>query len=132
LANKNVYILNFLKRTTDYAHWPEPRRSRRRAAAIEESDVIIQLCESDRIIPIIEEPIAVVAALLEQCQYFVGVDNGIKHLAWALGVPLTLLMPEVPDRQFILRWIPDLHRIACISNKEDIEKHVNEAVLHVR
>ena len=47
---------------------------------------------------------------LRNSKLFVGVDNGIKHLAWALQKPLFYFVPEVPTPMFALRWMPDAHR----------------------
>jgi ADP-heptose:LPS heptosyltransferase len=56
-------------------------------------------------------PIEVIAALLSRCRYFVGGDNGIKHLAWALDIPRTFFVKERPPRLDVLRWMPDVHRL---------------------
>jgi hypothetical protein len=64
-----------------------------------------------RIVPCADLPIELVAALLSRCTYFVGGDNGIKHLAWALDIPLTFFVKERPTRLDILRWMPDVHRM---------------------
>jgi Glycosyltransferase family 9 (heptosyltransferase) len=62
-----------------------------------------------RIVPCADLPIEVVAALLRRCSAFVGGDNGLKHLAWALDVPRTFFVKERPKRPDILRWMPDVH-----------------------
>lgn len=64
-----------------------------------------------RIVPCADLPIGVVASLLERCRYFVGGDNGIKHLAWALDIPRTFFVKDPPPRLDILRWMPDVHRM---------------------
>ena len=64
-----------------------------------------------RIVPCADLPIEVVASLLTRCRYFVGGDNGIKHLAWALDIPRTFFIKAPPPRLDILRWMPDVHRM---------------------
>jgi hypothetical protein len=64
-----------------------------------------------RIVPCADLPIEVVASLLTRCRYFVGGDNGIKQLAWALDVPRTFFVKAAPPRLDILRWMPDVHRM---------------------
>jgi len=64
-----------------------------------------------RIVPCADLPIEVVASLLTRCRYFVGGDNGIKQLAWALDIPRTFFVKAPPPRLDILRWMPDVHRM---------------------
>ena len=69
------------------------------------------------------------AALINRCRYFVGLDNGIKHLAWALGVPLTLLYPMYPSTDNIVRWLPDIHRMLLFDcSDDDLEMHLTDAL----
>jgi hypothetical protein len=131
-------VLNIFSRSTDFPHWPEPERSQRRKISREESEVISELSSWDeRIIPIVDQPIAVVAALLEMCRYFVGVDNGIKHLAWALGISHTLILPHVSDFNrpenvheitFVLHWIPDFDRTLALNCADQVAIHTREAI----
>jgi hypothetical protein len=122
LEDPRVYILNFFSRTFDFPHWPEPFRSERRANIVGECDSMAEICEwSDRILPVVDESIPTVAALLRRCSYFIGVDNGIKHLAWALGVPRTFLSLPNPDREFILRWVPDLNHLLMVTDSAEID-----------
>jgi Glycosyltransferase family 9 (heptosyltransferase) len=122
LEDPRVYVLNIFSRTFDFPHWPEPNRSERRARLVEESDFIAKLCEwSDRILPVVDEGIPTIAALVRRCSYFIGVDNGIKHLAWALDVPITFLCLGNPDREFILRWVPDLNNLLTVTNSTEID-----------
>lgn len=47
-------------------------------------------------------PLALVAALLERCESFVGNDSGVAHLAAGLGVPSVVLFgPSLPQH-----WAP--------------------------
>jgi ADP-heptose:LPS heptosyltransferase len=70
-----------------------------------------------------------VAALIKRCRYFVGLDNGIKHLAWALGVPLTCLYPIYPSTEHIVRWLPDIHRMLLFDcREEDLAAHLTDAL----
>lgn len=130
LENPAVRILNVFTRNHDFPHWPEPMRTRRREAAAQEAEVLAQMSDwsPGRIVPIIDEPVAVVAALLVRSQYFIGVDNGVKHLAWALNVPRTYVNPWPPDRTFILQWAPDYHRMLLLNGPQhELMAHVAEA-----
>lgn len=110
LEKDELLILNIFTRQFGFQHWPKERRAEREAAVSEEASLFLEMERwSTRIISIIDEPIPVVAAILRKTSYFVGVDNGIKHLAWALGVPTTTLFPVRPNPDFILRWVPDYH-----------------------
>jgi ADP-heptose:LPS heptosyltransferase len=116
LEDPDLYILNIYSRKFDFPHWPESERARRRAYIVELSEISAEMCEwSNRILPIVDEDIPTVAALLGKCSYFIGVDNGIKHLAWTLGVPLTFFYPSAPSLFHILRVIPDIHRMRDFS-----------------
>ena len=77
----------------------------------------------------VDFPISVVAALIKKCSYFIGVDNGIKHLAWALGITHTFFTPDVSkDYHYVLRWIPDYHRHLLFNYaKKDFLRHLQEA-----
>jgi Glycosyltransferase family 9 (heptosyltransferase) len=134
LEDHQVYILNMFSRVFDFPHWPDTERMERRKQIIELSEVNAEICEwSDRIFPIVDEKITTVAALLKRCSYFIGVDNGIKHLAWALDIPRTFFFPFVPDREYVLRWIPDSNRMLIAHNKilpvtqviQAVKKHLN-------
>lgn len=130
LSDERVIILNLFTSTYDYPRWPEPLRAQRRAAAIEDALFHLELAQlSDRVIPCVDLPIATVAALLERCRYFIGVDNGIKHLAWALGIPHTFFHPDKPELAYVLRWIPDLHRMLLFDSSDAaLEDHVRAAI----
>ena len=75
----------------------------------------------ERIIPVVDQPIALVAALLHLSRYFIGVDNGIKHLARALDKPHSLIAPSPPDLSrpeaclLVPHWVPDFHRMLVLS-----------------
>jgi hypothetical protein len=128
LRSPSAILLNFFTTSYDFAHWPEPQRTARRVAVREGANVLWDLCALDRrVIPCVDLPISVVAALLNECSYYVGVDNGLKHLAWALGVPCTYFHPEKPDMRHILRWMPDVHRMLlfdCIGPA--LESHMRD------
>jgi hypothetical protein len=72
-----------------------------------------------RIVPYADLPIEVVAALLTRCGAFIGADNGIKHLAWALDVPRTFFVKERPKLLDALRRMPDVHRMLTFDCPDD-------------
>jgi hypothetical protein len=113
LDDSRVIVLNFMTSSYDFSHWPPADRISRRQRSIAESAHLVRLCHgiSHRIVPCVDVPLLTVAALLAHCRYFIGVDNGIKHMAWALDVPHTFLHTTKPDILYAARWIPDLHRI---------------------
>ena len=77
--------------------------------------------------------ISLVAGLLAKCRYFIGVDNGIKHLAWALNVPHTVFLPHPPGARFILRWMPDFDRSLLLGcTKAELARHVDDARAAIR
>lgn len=119
LDDPRVVILNLFTSSYDFAHWPDEDRVARRRAAREAALFLGRLSHlSDRIIACADLPLPVVAAILTRTCYFLGLDNGIKHLAWALGVPHTLLHPIAPDFPRIARWMPDLHRMLRLDDDE--------------
>jgi hypothetical protein len=112
LDDPRVVVLNLFTSVYDFAHWPEADRARRCRASIEAAAFLQDLGTfSDRIIACVDLPLTLVAGLLARSRYFIGVDNGIKHLAWALDVPRTFLHPTKPDILRVIRWMPDLHRL---------------------
>jgi hypothetical protein len=129
LEQPEVIILNFFTSTYDFTHWQEPRRTERRLIAERGGRFLKSLSRlSDRIRPCADLPLPVVAALIKRCRYFVGLDNGIKHLAWALGVPLTCLHPIYPSTEYIVRWLPDIHRMLLFDcREEDLAAHLADA-----
>jgi len=131
LRNPQVVVLNVFTDAMDFPHWPEPERTKRREQAHAEAEVQRELCQRDkRVIPVANQPIATVAALLERCSYFIGVDNGIKHIAWALGVPHSVVIPRLPEFDtpqtilFFMRWVPDFHRVLILNRPDDFASHV--------
>jgi hypothetical protein len=72
-----------------------------------------------RIVPCADLPIEVVAALLTRCRAFLGTDNGIKHLAWALDIPRTFFVKERPKVLEALRWMPDVHRMLTFDCSDE-------------
>jgi hypothetical protein len=129
LTIPGVRFAHFYCTGFDYPHWPSRERECRAQVAAEElrANRIVDGW-NERIIPIVDQPLAIVAALLARCSYFIGVDNGLKHLAWALGVPRTVLVPVLPDPLFVVRWIPDYHRVVPLDSKlEKVNRHAEEA-----
>jgi hypothetical protein len=119
LSDPRVVVLNLFSTSYDFAHWPSPERERRRQLSLDESAWLARLAQrSARIVSCVDLPLPTVAALLTRCHYFVGVDNGIKHLAWALDVPHTFLHPCKPDVLQMVRWMPDLNRILLFDCQE--------------
>lgn len=131
LEDPRVVVLNMFTSSYDYPHWPEPDRTRRRSTSVSDGAFLCKLCAmSNRIIPCVNLPITTIAALLTRCRYFIGVDNGIKHLAWALGVPRTYFHPVKPSMQHVLRWMPDVHRMLLFGcSRTDLEKHIDAALM---
>jgi len=127
----NTHLLHFYTRRHRFPHWPEPDRSRREQQAHMETAVLEEITGwySDRCTAIIDEEISIVAALLARCNYFIGVDNGIKHLAWALGVPRTWIVPyRGLAQQWILRYAPDYHRMLQLGcSVGELERHIAAA-----
>jgi hypothetical protein len=131
LEDSRVIVLNLYVRRFDYAHWPQDYATARAARTAEEAEAIATFGDChERIKAVADAPIQTVAAILERCRYFIGFDNGIKHLAWALGIPHTLFMTELPDRSFTLRWVPDYHRVLTFNCGEDeITSHAEDAAI---
>jgi hypothetical protein len=118
LKYPGLAVLNIFAKRHDFPHWPEPERTRRREAGIAEAEVLEGLSNAyqSRILSVADEPVQVIAALLSRCRYFIGVDNGIKHLAWALRVPLTFISTWPPDPMFVLKYYPDYHRMVLLDD----------------
>lgn len=115
LRNPRIVLLNFFASKYEYRHWPEPMRTERHRLLQAECHAMAELgARHERIVTCENLPISTTAALLERCGYFIGVDNGIKHLAWALGIPLTYYHHEKPAVGYILRWMPDVHRLTML------------------
>jgi hypothetical protein len=130
LESPDAIILNFFTSTYEFSHLPEPQRSERELVADRRGRLLAGLSRiSERIRPCRNLPLPVVAALIDRCRYFVGLDNGIKHLAWALEVPLTCLYPTAPNVQHIMRWLPDPHRMLLFDcDEKDLAAHLADAV----
>jgi hypothetical protein len=129
LADPRVVVLNLLTSQYEFPHWPQPDREVREQQSREESAFCQALCQlSDRILPVIDQPIATVAALLQRCRYYIGLDNGTKHLAWALNVPSTYFVTAEFEPFRAIRWLPDVHRYLTFDCKDDaLESHLEEA-----
>jgi hypothetical protein len=127
--NPRVNLLNIYQTKFDYAHWPEPFATQRRILMSQDLEVCSRVDSwHPRIVPLTDLPLAVVAAILRNSSYFLGVDNGIKHMAWALNVPLTLFSPDPPSISQILRWIPDTHRLLVAAcNDAQLQAHLDDA-----
>lgn len=130
LEDPRVIVLNLYVERFDYAHWPQDLATARAARTAEEAKAIAAFSDCyERITPIANVSIQTVAAILKRCSYFIGFDNGIKHLAWALGIPSTTFMTELPEVPFALRWVPDYHRVLTFDSGEDeIASHANDAL----
>lgn len=86
----------------------------------EELDSLAE-CYPGRVFPVMDKRIVDVCALLQECSYFVGVGNDLKHLAWALDVPRTWLGPKL-WADAIFRWAPDYNcmlELKPFSNMEE-------------
>jgi hypothetical protein len=133
LNDPKVKVVNVYKRTFEFAHWPEGRRRVRQDVITKEALVNESIDTShDRMVPIVDRPIVEVAAILARCQYFIGVDNGIKHLAWALGIPHTMVLPGVSDMSMITRWIPDFNRTLLLNDSDDMSRHMQFAAEQIK
>jgi ADP-heptose:LPS heptosyltransferase len=130
LEQEEVIILNFFTSTYEFSHWPEPKRTERREIAARGGRLLAGLSRiSERIRPCRDLPLPVVAALINRCRYFVGLDNGIKHLAWALDVPLTCLFPIPPNLEHTVRWLPDVHRLLLFDcGEQELSAHLADAL----
>jgi hypothetical protein len=130
LADPRVIVLAPVSTRFPFAHWPAVERAYREDTAAAELDKIRAMADwHERIAILPDLPVSVVAALLQRASYFVGVDNGIKHLAWALDVPRTVLMSKMPKALFALRWCPDLHRVLSLRavDTDMLSSHLAEA-----
>jgi hypothetical protein len=127
LKNPRLTIFNVFTTAYDFPHFPQPYRQSRSLMARDESKMIADLCKaSSRIVPLVDLPITTVAALVQRCAGFVGVDNGVKHLAWAFDRPLTYFVPRLPDTPFICRWMPDFHRMLLFGgNLDDVSRNIS-------
>ncbi len=134
LSESNVVILNIFTASYAFPHWPEPQRSVRQGFSLDDGELLKSLSAlSDRVVPCVDLPISVVAALLSRCKYFIGVDNGSKHLAGGLGVPLTYFHPARQGIRHTLRWMPDLHRMLLFDCSDaELAIHIDTAVATVR
>lgn len=116
LADPRVVIFNLFSTRFAFPQWP-PDVARYRESLVEEEVPLLRAMSDthERIIPAPDLDIGLVAALLRRSAYFIGVDNGLKHLAWAFHVPRTVLHPDLPDISFAVRWMPDVHRLLLFS-----------------
>lgn len=128
LLDTNVIILNICVSSYKYPYWPKALRVEREKKEKESLEIGKLWNIDSRIIPLLDYPITEVAAFLQMCKYFIGVDNGTKHLAWALGIPLTYFTPWILSPKSILRWFPDYHRHLLFDcSKKDFLRHLSEA-----
>lgn len=121
LEDSSLTLINIFSRRMDFPHYPEDLQLMRRKEAASACEAVSEICTwHSRIIPLVddvERPLSVqtLAAILAKCHYFLGVDNGLKHLAWALRVPRTPFFPCPPNSYFISRWMPDYHRVVFLD-----------------
>jgi hypothetical protein len=130
----HVVILNMFTSSYDYIHWPGSERTSRLARTREEAAMLYELSAlSDRVLPCVDLPLATIVALLTRCRYFFGLDNGIKHIAWALGIPRTYFVEgDEPEVSRVLRWMPDVDRMLLVDCPDDrIESRIDEALVVV-
>ncbi len=60
-------------------------------------------------------PLSLLAAVLEQCETFIGNDSGVAHLAAGLGVPAIVLFgPTLPKH-----WAPLGHHVVALRDPDD-------------
>jgi hypothetical protein len=117
--NPKVCILNIYSTNIQFPHYPDGADLGRRRLSEEASSFLATLGDfHPRIISIQDMSIIRISALLLQCDYLIGMDNGIKHLAWALGVPLKFLVIKRPSRDAILRWMPDPENLCIIAERQ--------------
>jgi ADP-heptose:LPS heptosyltransferase len=130
LQDPRIILLNIYRTSFGFEHWPPQIAAQRRAAAEQDRLMSEELNRfHPRIEPMVDLPLPLVAALLQRCSYYIGVDNGIKHMAWALDIPRTLYLPPHPmPIDYLLRWVPDVHRL-LLSTCSDAElaAHVTDA-----
>jgi ADP-heptose:LPS heptosyltransferase len=130
LEDQRVILLNMYRTSFGFDHWPPDVAAQRRASAEQDRQLSEQLTQfHPRVQPLVDLPLPVVAAVLQRCCYYIGVDNGIKHMAWALSIPRTLYVPPHPmPIDYLLRWVPDVHRM-LLSTCSDAElgAHLNDA-----
>ena len=112
LQDSRLYVANIFTADNDFPHLFEPLRVERCAKEREAALILERLGEvSDRVVAVKGQDISTIAAVLRGSDYFLGVDNGIKHLAWSLGVEHSFFAVKQPQRASIMRWIPDYHRL---------------------
>jgi hypothetical protein len=111
LKDPDIGVLHFYVSSYDFPHAPEPSRTYRRQTCALEAAELQGLADGypDRVFSFVDQRVALMGALLKECSYFVGVDNGVKHLAWALGIPRTWLSAGKLWKDFVLRWAPDYY-----------------------
>jgi hypothetical protein len=129
LEDPRVIILNFFTSGYSFPNWPRGAALRRERKVERESLRRGALWNIDpRVVNVVDAPIVTVAALLKRCRYFIGVDNGIKHLAWSLGVPLSYFLEVPPTWDYILRWMPDADSSLLFdATSGDMRKHIRKA-----
>ena len=123
LTEQDIYIVNILSHSYKFPHWPTQERQRREVLTRENAELNMELLDwHPRIIGVVDQPIQTVTAILKCCRHFVGIDNGIRHIAWALNVPSTILVgfqlddASLPQkREALLRWFPDVHSLVPVN-----------------
>jgi ADP-heptose:LPS heptosyltransferase len=134
LRDPKVVVLNFYTSGYEFKHWPKALALNRQEAVEKDSLLRGQLWNiNKRVIPVVDHPIAMVAALLKFCRYFIGVDNGIKHLAGALRIRHSVFTHKIPNPYFVWRWAPDADRFLLFSAKDsDLKSHILQAQKIIR
>jgi Glycosyltransferase family 9 (heptosyltransferase) len=130
LADSRVVVFNLFTTRFTFSQFPKEIADLR-DALLQEEALFMGLVEKthERIFSLANLDIGTVVALLRRSAYFIGVDNGVKHLAWALDVPHTFLNPTLPDDFTVLRWMPDLHRLLPTSaSRDELSSHARDAL----
>jgi hypothetical protein len=127
MQHPRVCVLNLFTSTYPFPHSPGDR-DKREDVPVKDFVALSDLCtRHERMVACVDLSLELVAALLAKCRYFVGVDNGIKHLAWALGTPLTYFYPSTPRAYQALRVMPDVHRCLGLNcSWAELDAHLAE------
>lgn len=81
------------------------------------ADQMAGTLKEGRAIAVRSAPPALVAALLERCEVFIGNDSGVAHLAAGLGVPSVVLFgPTLPQH-----WAPLGEHVAVLRDARGCE-----------
>jgi hypothetical protein len=127
LADPRIALLNLFTSGYEFPHDSKYSAVKREQTARDDYVALTSMCsQHERMVACVDLPITTVAALLSKCCYFVGVDNGLKHLAWALGIPRTYFFPNILSQRQALRVMPDVHCCLTLNwSSGDLEKHLS-------